>query len=180
MSTRKTRRRGTASIDLVICAVHAGRLDVLVVKSAGGGPVLPYSWSVDGEPLEQLARELSREFLGSATTWMAPGVPMASKRHPAGASLSVPFVVVTGPAVAAPAGAAWHPVEALPPLAPRHKAMAEVALETLRLHMDASPVAFRLLATAFPLSELQQVYELLLSRRLHKASFRRALQAAYL
>jgi hypothetical protein len=46
--------------------------------------------------------------------------------------------------------------------------------------MDVAPVAFRLLPHAFTLSELQQAYELLLSRRLHKASFRRALQAAYL
>jgi hypothetical protein len=71
-------------------------------------------------------------------------------------------------------------VDALPALAPRQKAMAEGALTTLRLHMDAAPVAFRLLPAEFTLGELQQVYELLLGRRLHKASFRRALQAAYL
>jgi len=111
---------------------------------------------------------------------MAQGTVMAAKRHPGDAPLSVPFVGVVGPAVEAPRGMAWHPVQALPSLAPRQKAMAESALTTLRLHMDAAPVAFRLLPSVFTLSELQQVYELLLGRRLHKASFRRALQAAYL
>jgi len=46
--------------------------------------------------------------------------------------------------------------------------------------MDQSPVAFRLLPPTFTLSDLQHMYELLLGKRLHKASFRRALQAAWL
>jgi 8-oxo-dGTP diphosphatase len=46
--------------------------------------------------------------------------------------------------------------------------------------MDQSPVAFRLVPPTFTLSELQRMYELLLGKRLHKASFRRALQAAWL
>jgi hypothetical protein len=49
-----------------------------------------------------------------------------------------------------------------------------------RSRLDQAPIAFRLLPPTFTLSELQQTYELLLGRRLHKASFRRALQAAWL
>ena len=41
-------------------------------------------------------------------------------------------------------------------------------------------IAFRLLPPTFTLSELQGTYEILLGRRLHKASFRRALQSAWL
>ncbi|MDQ8153973.1 MAG: hypothetical protein P3B98_04845 [Gemmatimonadota bacterium] len=179
MSSSKT-RRGAATIDLVLCAALGGRLHVLVVKSAGGAAVLPYTWSSDDESLEQAARDLAKDLTGHAPAWMAPGAATASKRHPAGAALSVPFVGVVGPTVVATGGASWHAVDTLPALAPRQKAMAEGALETLRLHMDAAPVAFKLLAGAFTLAELQEAYELLLNRRLHKASFRRALQAAYL
>jgi hypothetical protein len=50
----------------------------------------------------------------------------------------------------------------------------------VRDRLDYAPVAFRLLPVEFTLSELQQTYEMLLGRRLHKASFRRALQAAWL
>jgi 8-oxo-dGTP diphosphatase len=50
----------------------------------------------------------------------------------------------------------------------------------VRPHIDQSPLAFRLLPASFTLSELQSIYELLLGRPLHKASFRRALQAAFL
>jgi hypothetical protein len=179
MSARKTRRLG-ATIDLVLCAAHGARLHVLVVKSTSGAPVLPFTWSTDGEGLEQTARNLAKAITGVSVAWLAPGVATASKKHPSGAALSVPFVGIMGPAVKASGGAVWHPLDVLPILAPRQKAMAESALDTLRLHMDVAPVAFRLLASAFTLSELQQAYELLLARPLHKASFRRALQAAYL
>ena len=180
MSSPKSRRRGGATIDLVLCSARAGRLHVLVVKSASGKQVLPFVWSVDGETLEETARELAKDITGHSIPWMAPGVATASKKHPAESALSVPFVGVMSAATPTASGSAWVAVDALPALAPRHKALAEGALETLRLHMDVAPVAFRLLPPAFTLSELQQVYELLLGRRLHKASFRRALQAAYL
>ena len=54
------------------------------------------------------------------------------------------------------------------------------AVEAVGTWLDRSPVAFKLLPTAFTLSELQDVYEVLLGRSLHKASFRRALQSARL
>jgi 8-oxo-dGTP diphosphatase len=46
--------------------------------------------------------------------------------------------------------------------------------------LDQAPIAFRLLPSTFTLSDLQHMYELLLGKRLHKASFRRALRAAWL
>lgn len=180
MPSPKSRRHGAATIDLVLCSVRAGRLHVLVVKSATGKHVLPFVWSVDGEALEQTVRELAKDITGHGISWMAPGVALASRKHPAESALSVPFVGVMNAKTPTPGGAAWYPVDVLPALAPRQRAMAEGALETLRLHMDVAPVAFRLLPPTFTLSELQQAYELLLGRRLHKASFRRALQAAYL
>jgi 8-oxo-dGTP diphosphatase len=173
-------RRGAATLDVVLCAALAGQLHVLIVKAAAGGSVLPFQWIREGDALEPTARELARDATGIVPAWIAAGTPTTAKRHPSDAALSLPFVGVVGPTAAAAAGAVWHPVSALPALAPRQRAMAESALETLRLHMDSAPVAFKLLAPAFTLSELQQAYELLLGRRLHKASFRRALQAAYL
>lgn len=59
-------------------------------------------------------------------------------------------------------------------------ATVRVAIAHLRERIDREPVAFRLLGATFTLSDLQQVYELLLERRLHKASFRRSLMAAHL
>lgn len=180
MTAKKTRRRAPATVDLVLCSARRGRLHVLVMTTAGGQPVLPYAWSGEGEALESVARGLARAVLDTTVAWLAPGAATAEKRHPAGAALSIPFVGVVGPLTAAPEGSAWRPLDVLPALAPRQRAMAAAALDTLRLHMDTEPVAFRMLAARFTLGELQQAYELLLGRRLHKASFRRALQASYL
>ena len=58
--------------------------------------------------------------------------------------------------------------------------MLDGAITVVRGRMDQSPVAFKLLPQMFTLTELQQMYELLLGKRLHKASFRRVLQAAWL
>jgi 8-oxo-dGTP diphosphatase len=68
----------------------------------------------------------------------------------------------------------------LPPLSPRQRAIVEAAMRTMQGRLDQAPIAFRLLPATFTLSDLQQMYELLLGKRLHKASFRRALQAALL
>jgi 8-oxo-dGTP diphosphatase len=54
------------------------------------------------------------------------------------------------------------------------------AVSALRWRIDYAPIPFRLLPSHFTLSELQRMYELLLGKRLHKASFRRALHAAWL
>jgi 8-oxo-dGTP diphosphatase len=71
-------------------------------------------------------------------------------------------------------------VDALGSLAPRHRAMVDDAVSALRARVDLAPVAFHLLPRTFTLSQLQEAYELLLGRHLHKASFRRALQGARL
>jgi 8-oxo-dGTP diphosphatase len=154
-------------------------------------------WASPGESLDDTARRAARAALGTLAPTAAArgrGAPALSveqvraydarQRHPGGAALSVAFVAFVPPAegAAPPAreGSDWHPVQALPPLAPRHRAMVADALAALRDRLDVAPVAFRLLPPAFTLSQLQEVYELLLGRPLHKASFRRALQGAAL
>jgi hypothetical protein len=53
-------------------------------------------------------------------------------------------------------------------------------LAAIRARLEQAPIAFSFLERDFTLSDLQQTYETILGRRLHKASFRRALQAAFL
>lgn len=88
--------------------------------------------------------------------------------------LSVTYAAVLPAGTDAPSGYSWHPL-------PRGGGPAAVraAVGFLRDRLDRDPVAFRLLPPLFTLTELQQVYELLLERRLHKASFRRTLLAAH-
>jgi 8-oxo-dGTP diphosphatase len=103
------------------------------------------------------------------------------KRHPGDVDVSVAYVALVPHETASPrAGFTWFPVGDLPTLSPRQRAMVEAANKTIQGKLDQAPIAFRLLPPTFTLSELQQMYELLLGKRLHKASFRRALQGAWL
>jgi len=172
----------SASLDLVCCA-SAGR-HLAVLLQSGERPnasSLPWTALDPGAAIDAQAARFARERLGRAPVWIAQvGVSGDGRRHPSLAPLSVSYVAVLPVGTPAPAGMAWVPVTELPGLAPRQQAMVSAAVVALRDRMDIAPIAFRMLAPEFTLSELQQVYELLLGRRLHKASFRRALQGAYL
>jgi 8-oxo-dGTP diphosphatase len=135
-----------------------------------------------GEALELAAQRLAQEALGETPIWMEQvGAFGDGKRHPSRTDVSVAYVALVPHETASPrAGYTWFPMRDLPPMAPRQKGIIEGATRAIQSRLDQAPVAFRLLPPTFTLGELQQMYELLLGKRLHKASFRRALQGAWL
>lgn len=185
--TRPMVRSLTTAIDVVLLTPRERTLAVLVQRTAD--PRLRDRWTLPwdaprtAEPPEQAAERISRAVLGIPPAALEQiGAFGDERRHPGDAQLSVAFVglVPHGPATGNGDNGIWVDREELPLLPPRHRAMVDAAMEEVRRRIDQSPLAFRLLPTAFTLSELQGVYELLLGRPLHKASFRRALQAAFL
>jgi len=155
------------------------------VRAASGGRErwsLPWDAPLPGEGLEDAAARITEAALGATPALLEQvGAFADARRHPGDADVSVGLVALTPHAEAAlVAGAEWFSLAALPPLSPRHRAIVDRATTVVRQRVDQSPLAFRLLPPTFTLSELQAIYELLLGRRLHKASFRRALQASYL
>lgn len=159
-------------------------LAILLVRNSGDRErwSLPWRTPQTGETLDAAAATAARDALGEPPAWVEQiGAFGDGKRHPGEADVSVAYLGLVPHETASPrAGHTWFRVDDLPPLAPRQRAMVEGATKTLQSSLDQAPIAFRLLPAAFTLSELQQVYELLLGKRLHKASFRRALQAAWL
>lgn len=195
--TRAAARRGagrdsTYTIDLVLLTVVDGELGVALTRAdahptakAGVRPreryVLPWEGGAADEPLQAAATRVAEGVLGGAPGWMEQiGAFGDGRRHPASAPLSVGYVALVPAATDADAdaGAEFFALSALPPLAPRQRAIVDAAVAHVRGRVGQAPVAFRLLPPSFTLSELQERYELLLGRQLHKASFRRALQGA--
>ena len=178
-------RSASVSLDIVLCAPRDDQLAVLLVRTAAGARErwsLPWTAATPDGSLAEIAARAVLAAAGARAPWLAQlGAFADARRHPGGAAYSVGYVGVTPRRdIAPPAGAEWFRLIALPPLAPRHRAMVDAAAAALRERLGSAPVAFHLLPPTFTLTELQEVYELLLGRRLHKASFRRALQAAYL
>jgi len=185
-SARASAPRFAPSIDVVILAPSERKLLVLLVR----GPAksrerwqLPWRPLKPDETIDGEAAKLARKTLGAVPALVEQVAAFGDKRrHPSGAELSVAFLALvdadTG--VGYEGEASWFAVDDLPPLPPRQRGMLEAVLTSLRARLDQGPIAFHLLPSTFTLTQLQEIYELLLGRRLHKASFRRSLHAAWL
>jgi 8-oxo-dGTP diphosphatase len=178
-------RRTTLAVDVVVLSPRADALAVLLLRAAAGARerwALPWDAPQQDEGLEDAASRIAESVLGSAPAFFEQvGAFSDGRRHPGDADVSIGIVALVPASPEAPvADTEWFPLDALPTLAPRQRAIVERAAAVARQRVDQSPLAFRLLPPTFTLSDLQSVYELLLGRRLHKASFRRALQASYL
>jgi 8-oxo-dGTP diphosphatase len=178
------------SVDAVLFTVVDGDLAVALVRAAPGPGgerprerwMLPWAGGTADEPLQAAAALVAEEVLGGPAAWMEQvGAFGDGRRHPSPAPLSVAYVGLVPGGTELPGedgGAEFHPMGALPAVPPRQRAMIDAAAAHVRARVGQAPVAFRLLPPTFTLSELQEIYEFLLGRRLHKASFRRSLQGA--
>jgi 8-oxo-dGTP diphosphatase len=181
---RERSAKASFSVDVLLVTAMGNELAILFARSSAERERWTIPWRVPqtGEGLEGAAGRVAQEALGDLPTWLEQVAAFGDgKRHPSDADISVAFVGLVPHETASPrAGYAWFPVRDLPPLSPRQRAMVDGTTRAIQGRLDQAPIAFRLLPTTFTLSELQQMYELLLAKRLHKASFRRALQAAWL
>jgi 8-oxo-dGTP diphosphatase len=180
----RSSRTSPYSVDIVLVTAMGNELAILLTRGSTERErwSLPWRTPQAGETLENGAVRAAQDALGEAPIWMEQiGAFGDSKRHPSDSEISVAFVGLVPHETASPAtGYTWFPMRDLPPLSPRQRAIVEEAMRTIQGRLDQAPIAFRFLPGTFTLSDLQQMYELLLGKRLHKASFRRALQAAWL
>lgn len=183
---RSPSRPSAPSIDVVILAPRGRRLRVLLERARGKSRErwqLPWRSLRPGETIDDEAARLARKTLGTSPSLVEQVFAFGDgRRHPSGTELSVVFLALVDQETgdAATVDGEWHALDDLPTLPPRQRAMLEGVLTFLRMRLDQSPIAFHLLPSIFTLTQLQEIYELLLGRRLHKASFRRSLHAAWL
>lgn len=184
--SRPAVRSLTAAIDIVILAPRERSLAVLLLRATDPRYrdrwILPWDAPRPDEAPEQAAARISRGVLGVPPAALEQVRAFGDEhRHPGDAQLSICFVaLVSHEAAEGAENVIWVDLDKLPPMPTRQREMVETAVQVVRRRIDQSPLAFRLLPPSFTLSELQSVYEMLLGRPLHKASFRRALQAAFL
>ena len=174
------------SIDVVILAPSGRKLTVLLERGAPKSRErwqLPWRTLKPDETIDGEAAKLARKTLGSTPALVEQVAAFGDgRRHPSRAALSVAFLALIDAETGAGfvGEARWFAADELPPLPPRQRGMLEGVLTSLRARLDQGPIAFHLLPQTFTLTQLQEIYELLLGRRLHKASFRRSLHAAWL
>ncbi len=174
------------AVDIVIFTIHLGELRVLVVKRGippfAGQFAIPGGFVLEDESLDQAAlRELKEEtgvgevYLEQLYSFGDPG------RDPRGRVITVAYFALISadrsPLVAGTdaADARWFAVRDLPVLAFDHCKILDYALERLRNKLEYTTVGFQLLPSRFSLTELQEVYEAILGKKLDKRNFRRKL-----
>lgn len=165
-------------VDVAILVPRGRRLGVLCARS-GTRIELPWASPGPGESLLDAATRAALSATGNAPTWIEQtGASSETSRDPVPA-LSIGYVATQSEV--SRAGLDWVDLRAAAAgIAGRQRWLLDAAVRQVRNRMDQQPIAFRMLPPRFSLVELQVVYEILLGRRLHKASFRRALNSARL
>jgi 8-oxo-dGTP diphosphatase len=165
--------RTTINIDVVLLAPGGGRLAVFAPQEDRGRRALPGGAPRSGESLDAAAARIARAALGSGVAWLEQvGTRIEGDEA---------TVLFAGLVAAPNAGdESWIPRERATTLGATGRRLVDEAAAAAGIWLDRTPVAFKLLPGSFTLSELQEVYEAILGRSLHKASFRRALQSARL
>lgn len=189
-SARAALRSLTLGVDVVLFTPRDGELAVLLTPTGAARARSKERWSLPSEPLladeslDDAAARISRDTLGVAPAFLEQAGALGGRRkRPDAAAPQITvayFGLVPDGAGVMRRGAEWNGLSKLPALGARQREEIDTALDAMRARVDQQPIAFRLLPPAFTLSELQAVYELLLGRRLHKASFRRSLHASAL
>lgn len=180
--------RPALTVDCAVFVVESNQLQVLLIERSSdpfaGQWALPGGFVDMDEPVEQAAlRELQEEtgldkiFLEQLYTFSDVD------RDPRGRVISVAYyglVKLTGQTIKAASDAAkveWFPVNKLPELAFDHDKILTMALERIRGKVRYQPIGFELLPEKFTLTELQQLYEIVLEQELDKRNFRKKILA---
>jgi len=174
--------------DVVLFTIDDRRLKLLLIRR--GSDPFEGQWALPGGFLEidedlkdGALRELREEtgvrgiYLEQLRTFGRPG------RDPRERVISVAYYALapcerlTVRAASDAAEASWFPVADLPALAFDHAEIIQAAHERLVAKLDYSTIAFQFMPERFTLSELQQVYEILLDAELDKRNFRKGARA---
>jgi 8-oxo-dGTP diphosphatase len=167
----------------VVLQVRHGALQVLLWQRGkepdAGRWALPGGYLGPGETLDDSlrghlavkvdVRDLSHlEQLG---TWSDP------ERHPTEWQLATAYLGLVPRDVdpAVPADTAWHPVDALPPMAFDHRAIVLAGRERLRGKLSYTNLGFALAPGSFTISELRELYVAALGHDVSATNLQRVL-----
>lgn len=172
------------TVDIVVFTIQQNRLKVLLIQRKQA----PYEhmWAIPGgfihvgETLEQAASRRLKEETNLENIFLEQLYSFADpQRDPRARVITVSYYALISAeklqleARANAEDVRWFSVTELPDLAFDHQQIVDFALSRLKERLETSSVAFQLLPEKFTLTELQRVYELVLSKTLDKRNFRK-------
>ena len=171
----------SSAVVVVIFTVRHGQLSALLIERAAppcqgmwalpGGALLEGE-SLDGAATRKLADEtgVSDVFLEQLYTFDRLGEGRAEQVVTYFALVDLARTRLRSESEWAPA---WHPLNALPPLAFDNERVLGYAQRRLRAKLEYTNVVYSLLPSRFTLTQMQRVYEAILGEEMDKRNFRR-------
>lgn len=174
------------STDCVIFGFEAGELKVLLIER-NEEPfkdwyALPGNIVGTDESVDAAAQRILYELTGLHDLPMRQFHTFGEvNRHPQGRVVTIAYfalIRISGqkdlmPITQYARKAFWHPVNDLPTLAFDHTDIFKRAFKKIRAKLNYEPIAFELLPEKFTLTQLQSLYEAVLSKQLDKRNFRK-------
>jgi len=173
------------SIDCVIFGFEAGELKILLIERSDepfkDWLALPGDLVENDEGIEEAAERILHELTGLNELHMEQFHTFgAVNRHPRGRIITVAYyalIRIDGQRELKPGNfakkALWHTVTDLPKLAYDHTEIFKTGFTKLRRRLSYQPIAYELLPEKFTLTQLQQLYEAILNKKLDKRNFRK-------
>ena len=184
MSFSYSHARPSVAVDCVIFGFDEGDLKVLLIQR--GQQPFKDRWALPGgfvgmdESLDEAALRELREETGLRDIFLEQLYTFGQvDRDPRGRVISVAYYALANldghnlaPSSDA-ANAAWFTIPDIPRLAFDHDEILATAITRLQGKVHYQPIGFELLPAKFKLSQLQHLYEVILSRKLDKRNFRK-------
>lgn len=173
------------SVDCVIFGFEAGELKILLIERNDepfeGWLALPGNLVLNNESIEDAAERILHELTGLDDLHMEQFHTFGDlHRHPRGRIITVAYyalIRIDGQKELKPGHLAkrafWHTVNDLPKLAFDHTDIFKTGFNKLRRRLSYQPIAYELLPEKFTLTQLQQLYEAILNKKLDKRNFRK-------
>ena len=182
----ETKYLNALSVDCIIFGFDEGELKVLLIKRkeepSSGMWALPGGFVEPTESLDDAAKRVLQELTSIPDMYLEQVYTFGDvNRYPLGRVISVTYYALVKisdykiKATSKIEDVAWHPLSETDKLVFDHTRILNKALETLKDKVKFHPVGFELLPEKFTLTQLQNLYEVILGTQLDKRNFRKKL-----
>jgi 8-oxo-dGTP diphosphatase len=176
------------TVDCVIFGFDGKKLEVLLIKRGSdpeaGKWALPGGFMEKFENLDQAAERVLENLTGVTNVYVEQFQTFGRiDRHPLARVVTVGYYALID-STHQQLKPSWHASETqwfeihdLPKLGFDHKEIFEAALKTLKRELTIRPIGFELLPKKFTLTDLQNLYEIILGENLDRRNFRRKIKS---
>lgn len=174
------------AVDAVVFGYSDNKLKILLIQQKFGSTTnkwaLPGGFVKDTETLEQaVIRELNEE-TGIKANYLEQLYTFgAINRDERARVITISYIALINPknyslkADTDAKDAKWFDINDIPKLAFDHKDIITKGLERLKAKINYQPLGFELLNSKFPFSDLENLYQTILSKKIDRRNFRKKL-----